>query len=315
MKTFRLFALFVLLLGWAQHGHGQQISYRKEKITVNGKLYAYLDKTGSVWARTYSLKNLQNQELAAAKATAKILPDGLEYVYYEVSFKGYPQKAEMEDSNDFGRRLALELAAIQILQNDTLNPQAIHTFLAKYPPNISRRLDAIPAPYQPEPRHNRKQNMQNAEGEEDEETDVPVKKKDRKMQTDSISSNGQATGKKLEIPVLNPVPAVTTATPGASGKTTSVPEIALSGSLILKGPEKIGRYSETRTDWNGKIRNVLIFYNSANLEVARAGFTGPEKNACQVLTSKDRKNRTLKIGPEKEPVKFLAEWLVQNNYL
>ena len=113
----------------------QDISYRRSTIYADGKPYAYLFKEGSAWAKEYSFQNLHKKELVAVKPVAKKIGDGYDFIYYEVIFKGLNLKTEMQDDDDFARRLAYEFAQFRILENDTLNPEAVNKFIEKYPAN------------------------------------------------------------------------------------------------------------------------------------------------------------------------------------
>jgi len=111
----------------------QDISYRRSTIYADGKPYAYLFKEGSAWEKEFSFQNLNKQELIAIKPVSKKIGDGYDFIYYEVIFKGLNLKTEMQDDDDFARRLAYEFAHFRILENGTLNPEAVHKFIEKYP--------------------------------------------------------------------------------------------------------------------------------------------------------------------------------------
>ena len=131
--------LFTLIL--SSKAQAPQISLRGEKILVNNHLYGYLVKNGSVWAKDFSFQSKRNEELAYAKAITKEMPNGHVYDYYEISFTGFKQKAEMDMEPDFDKRLAMEMVLYDMIKDDLLNPESVTKFLERFPPNISKRLD------------------------------------------------------------------------------------------------------------------------------------------------------------------------------
>lgn len=144
MKTNKFLAVTLLLftLILSSKAQAPQITLRGEKILVNNQLYGYLVKNGSVWAKDYSFQSRRNEELAYAKAITKEMPNGHTYDYYEISFAGYQQKAEMDLEIDFGKRLANEMVLYNMLKDDLLDPESVAKFLERFPPNISRRLES-----------------------------------------------------------------------------------------------------------------------------------------------------------------------------
>jgi len=143
MKTTSFIFCFLLLFGLILSSKAQapQISLRGEKILVNNQLYGYLVKNGSVWNKDYSFQSKRHEELAYARAVTKQMENGHVYDYYEVTFTGIPQKAEMDTDVDFGKRLANEMALYNLIKNDLLNPESVAKFLERYPPVISKRLN------------------------------------------------------------------------------------------------------------------------------------------------------------------------------
>lgn len=143
MKTNKFLAVtllfFTLIL--SSKAQAPQITLRGEKILVNNQLYGYLVKNGSVWNKDYSFQSKRNEELAYAKAITKEMPNGHVYDYYEITFTGYKQKAEMDMEEDFGKRLAMEMALYNMIKDDLLNPESVTKFLERFPPNISKRLE------------------------------------------------------------------------------------------------------------------------------------------------------------------------------
>src|SRR5437899_6288171 len=125
MKTLKKIVCIFLLSGTVAAASAQQINYRNEKIYLNNQPYGYLYKRGSVWAKDYSFQTIRDEEVATAKAINKEMANGHDYVYYEITFKGYTQKAEMDNDTDFGRRFAFELAGYNVLKNDVLNPEGV----------------------------------------------------------------------------------------------------------------------------------------------------------------------------------------------
>jgi hypothetical protein len=143
MKTFKLLLSILIFFGLVvslQAEAPPQISIRGEKILVNNQLYGYIIKNGSVWAKDYSFRSKDNVELAYVKAVTRELADGDDYDYYEITFKDFAQKAEMEMETDLGRRLAFEMTLCKIIKDGDLDPLAVEKFLARYPPRISQRL-------------------------------------------------------------------------------------------------------------------------------------------------------------------------------
>lgn len=129
-----IWVLGVLMLAFGSPvAQAQEVSYRKSTIFVGGEPYAYLLKHGSAWAREYSFQNLKKKELIAVKPITKKLADGYDYIYYEVIFKGLNVKTEMQDDDNLARHLAYDLASFRVLQNDSLNREAVQRFLEKYP--------------------------------------------------------------------------------------------------------------------------------------------------------------------------------------
>ncbi len=130
----RIGILWCLLFAlYSYSGFSQDISYRKKTIYVDGKPYGYLEKSGTVWARHYSFRNLNKKELITIKPISKKLGKDYDFIYYEVTFIGLNRKTEMQDDNDMARRLAYEFAGFNILKNNKLDPEAVELFLQKYP--------------------------------------------------------------------------------------------------------------------------------------------------------------------------------------
>lgn len=142
-KFFQLLVnpLLFLFLALSLQAQAPQISLRGEKILVNNQLYGYLIKHSSVWAKDFSIHSTRDEELIYARAVNKEMVNGHDYVYYEITFSGYKQKAEMDLEADFGRRLAFEIAGYNMIKNDLLNPESVEKFLARFPPTISKRLN------------------------------------------------------------------------------------------------------------------------------------------------------------------------------
>ena len=143
MKTPAFLFSFFLFFGLAFSGQAQtpQISIKGEKVMVNNYHYAYLVKNGSVWIKDFSFQSRKNEELVYAKAITREMPNGHVYDYYEITFTGYTQKAEMDMKPDFGKRLAFEMVLYKMVKDDLLNPESVEKFLARYPANISKRLN------------------------------------------------------------------------------------------------------------------------------------------------------------------------------
>ena len=132
MKLIWFFGCFLLALS-SFTAQAQDVTYRRSTIYVDGKPYAYLFKSGSAWAREFSFQNLKKKELISVKPVSKKIGDEYDFIYYEVIFKGLNLKTEMQDDSDLARRLAYEFAVFRILENDSLNPEAVHKFMEKYP--------------------------------------------------------------------------------------------------------------------------------------------------------------------------------------
>ncbi len=147
MKTNKLFLTFFLLFGlnFTVLAQTPQITLRGEKIAVENQLYAYLvkeaSKEGLSWIKDFSFLSRRDEQLAYAKAITKVMPNGHHYDYYEISFKGYTQTAEMDIETDFGKRLAFDMVLYNMIKNDQLNPESVTKFLERYPPTISKRLN------------------------------------------------------------------------------------------------------------------------------------------------------------------------------
>ena len=142
MKTNRFLICFLLLFGLILSSKAQAptISIRGEKVLVNNQLYGYLVKDGSVWIKDFSFQSKRNEEIAYARAVTKQMENGHVYDYYEITFKGYAQKAEMDMEPDFGKRFAFEIVLYNMLKDDITNPESVAKFLERYPPVISKRL-------------------------------------------------------------------------------------------------------------------------------------------------------------------------------
>src|SRR6476620_493571 len=132
MRLIKVLCYFFLAI-YSFQLQAQYVIYRKNTIYVDGKAYAYLYKRGSAWATEYSFQTLNNKELITITPVTKKLGEGYDYVYYEVNFIGLNLKTQMQDDNDLARRLAYELGAFHVLVNDSLDPDAVHKFLEKYP--------------------------------------------------------------------------------------------------------------------------------------------------------------------------------------
>ncbi|HSI89968.1 MAG TPA: hypothetical protein VK927_02580 [Adhaeribacter sp.] len=141
-KIFQLLLnpLLFFCLALTLQAQAPQIRLKGEKILVNNQLYGYLVKHSSAWANDYSVHSTRDEELVYAKAINKEMANGHDYMYYEITFKGYQQKAEMDLETEFGRKLAFEMAGYNMIKNDLLNPESVEKFLARFPPKISRRL-------------------------------------------------------------------------------------------------------------------------------------------------------------------------------
>ena len=132
MKLIWFFGCFLLAF-ISFTSRAQDVTYRRSTIFVDGKPYAYLFKEGSAWAKEYSFQNLNKKELITIKPVSKKIGDEYDFIYYEVNFKGLNLKTELQDDPDLARRLAYEFAVFRILENDALNPEAVHKFIEKYP--------------------------------------------------------------------------------------------------------------------------------------------------------------------------------------
>ena len=143
MKTNRYLICILLLFGLILSSKAQapNISIRGEKVLVNNQLYGYLVKNGSVWIKDFSFQSKRNEEIAYARAITKQMSNGHVYDYYEITFKGYAQKAEMDMEPDFGKRFAFEMVLYNMIKDDITNPESVAKFLERYPPVISKRLD------------------------------------------------------------------------------------------------------------------------------------------------------------------------------
>lgn len=144
MKTTQLITFVALLFGliFSSKAQAPQITLRGEKILVNNQLYGFMVKNGSVWAKDFSFQSRRNEELAYAKAITKQMPNGHVYDYYEISFTGYQQRAEMDMEEDFGKRFAMEMVLYNMLKDDLLNPESVAKYLERFPPTISKRLES-----------------------------------------------------------------------------------------------------------------------------------------------------------------------------
>lgn len=340
MKPLRFFSFLILFIGLTGSLKAQQISYRNEKVFLNNQHYGYLVKKGSVWAKDYSFQTIRNEEVASIKAINKEMANGHDYVYYEVSFKGYTQKGEMDENPDFARQLAIEMAVYNILKNDVLNPEGVDKFLARYPATISKRLDgkhikddpkasasiATPAPeVAPKPA----EVPVKVEPKPEVKTEVAIAKDSDKAAPKSeptvvvvavpvpVSAYQNAEQPKpvatpvVSAPVAASVPVV------APAKTTvpSVPGLKIAGSSILKGSKKVGRFAVNEQAVNNNLKKSYGFYNAKNLKVASATFSNQQSTACKIYTPRDKKTRTVNIANNAEALKALSGWLVQNRYL
>ena len=147
MKTNKFLICILLLFGLILSSKAQapKISIRGEKVLVNNQHYGYLVKDGSVWIKDFSFQSKRNEEIAYARAITKQMANGHVYDYYEITFKGYTQKAEMDMEEDFGKRFAFEMVLYDMLKDDVTNPESVAKFLERYPPVISKRLnDSFP---------------------------------------------------------------------------------------------------------------------------------------------------------------------------
>src|SRR5688572_22583025 len=109
MQLIRILGCLLLVIG-SFSLQAQDISYRRNTVYKEGKPYAHLYKNGSVWAKSFSFQNLNNQELIEIKPVTKTIGGDYDFVYYEVIFKGLDLKTEMQDDNDMARLLAYEFA-------------------------------------------------------------------------------------------------------------------------------------------------------------------------------------------------------------
>src|SRR5688572_23630778 len=143
MKTHKFFVCILLLFGLILSSKAQapEIQLKGQKIIVDEQVYGYLVKDGAGWLKNFSFQSRRDEELAYAKVITKVMANGHHYDYYEISFKGYQQKAEMDIEVDFDKRLAFDLVLYNIVKNDLLNRESVEKFLARYPPVISKRLN------------------------------------------------------------------------------------------------------------------------------------------------------------------------------
>jgi hypothetical protein len=339
MKAHKFLPILILFFGFTASLKAQQVNYRNEKVFLNNQLYGYLIKKGSVWAKDYSFQTTKNEEIATIKAINREMTNGHDYVYYEVAFKGYAQKGEMDLNPSFDRQLAIEMAVYSILKNDVLNPEGVEKFLVRYPAIISKRLDGKLIKNEPktsavtpavEPVAKPAEVAVKAEVKPEVKTEIaPVR------ETEKVASKNEPTVVVVAVPVpmsaysnaeakATPVPAVTAPAPvvepapvAAPAKITSplVPGLKIAGTSILKGAKKVGRFAVNEQAVNNNLKKSYGFYNVKNLKVASATFTNTESTACKIYTPKDKKTRTVNIANNGEALKALSGWLVQNRYL
>jgi hypothetical protein len=341
MKVLRFLPVLFLFFGLTASLKAQQVNYRNEKVFLNNQLYGYLIKKGSVWAKDYSFQSTKNEEIATIKAVNKEMLNGHDYVFYEVSFKGYTQKAEMDENPSFDRQLAIEMAVYNILKNDVLNPEGVDKFLARYPAVISKRLDGKLIKTEPKATASITAPTPDVISKP---IEMPVKteaKPEAKTDIQPTAEAAKATPKSeptvvvVAVPVpmsaySNPEvkasPALVEPAPAPVAKTEpvnvpaktvvpSVPGLKITGTSILKGTRKVGRFAVNEQAVNNNLKKSYGFYNVKNLKVASATFATQQSTACKIYTPKDKKTRTVNIANNAEALKALSGWLVQNRYL
>lgn len=304
MKRVGLLILAVLMLGNIV-AMAQLVNYRKEMVYIDDKPYAYLFKSGSIWAKDFNLQSLKNEDIMHAKPIMKEMDSGYDFVYYEISFKGTDKKAEIEDSKDFGERLAHELGIFEVLVNDEINLPGIQKFIAKYPNIISKKLEKS------------SDKLENTKPAEPKPEVISKEEELKKLNMD------QAVASSVNMPVLNfksPEKATAEATPvspkgPAITKIAIVPGLKINGSTILKGPKNIGKFTVSEQFVKDKPKKTYGFYNAKNIKVATVTFSDPKSGTCKIYSLKDKKTRTITTANDSQNLKVLSSWLVQNRYL
>ncbi|HSI90320.1 MAG TPA: hypothetical protein VK927_04345 [Adhaeribacter sp.] len=285
MKQLRLLPA-VLLLFFALETQAQQVAIRKDVVYADGKPYGKLVRSGSAWARDFSFKNLNDEELVSVKPVIYDLGGGHDYVYYELKIKGFETKAEMEDSESFGRILANEMVRNQVLNANALNPEGAESFLAKYPPIISARLKE-------------KEKMAERAGQ-------------------AFAGSGPEAGAEVPDAVI--------LVPGAKTESKPKPEntpppavlaegININGNNLFRNNRKIGQFKVLDQTEDDKKERIYTIFNAQNRKVATAVFPEMSGNSCTISTSKDAATHNLQISNDGRAIKGIAEWLVQHQYL
>jgi hypothetical protein len=305
MKRVGLLILFILLLG-NTISFAQLITYKKQMIYIDEKPYAYLFKKGSIWAKDFSFQSLKNEAVMEAKPILKEMDGGYEFVYYEISFKGTDKKAEIEDSKNFDLRLAHELGIFEVLVNDEINPAGILKFIAKYPNTISKKIE---------------NGSGKSETVKPSDTKPEVIAKEEELKKLSMD---QAVASSVNMPVASfkvpegkiaNLPAPVAAKTPAVTKIAMVPGLKINGSAILKGAQKLGKFTVSEQFVNDKPKRTYGFYNAKNIKIATATFTDPKTGICKIYSFKDKKTRTITTATDGQNLKVLTSWLVQNRYL
>lgn len=319
MKKVLLFlSIFFLLQGFA--AEAQQITYRKETIYLDGKPFAYLLKEGSSWAKNYTLQNLKNEELMVAKAVSKEIGDSYDYVYYQLNFKGFTQKAEMEDEKDLARRMAYEIGNLGVISGDELNPEGVQKFLDKYPPRISQRFQKPtksadkPQVKESQPDPVLKEEPKTTEIKEATAPEMPVKEESKPVLATPTAVSTVQEPTQDKAPTA-PVSTSSPATSLPSGNIAVMTSLKFSGNKIMRGKKQIGVFKVSEKAVNSKLQKTYTFHNPANSKVAVATFSDPKSTTCRMYTVKDKMSYNLPVRNDENSLKVLASWLIQNKYL
>ena len=323
MKQVKIF-IILLLACWSLQAEAQQVTYRKETIYLDGQPYAFLLKKGSSWAKDFSFQTLNNQELMTAKAVSKELGDGYDYVYYEIRFKGFSQKAEMEDENDVARRLAYDLGNFKVLANGELNLEGVEQFLAKYPDRISKKLakptpqkQTLKEPVPPADAANAVTNTGNIQKPEV-KNEVMLKAEPSKPVL-PLPGTQTSVSASQEIPKEKTTPApVATSSPATTLPAANIAIMAglkFSGNKILRGNRQVGMFKVNEKVVAGQLQKTYTFTNLQSGKVAEATFSGPRSTTCRVYTAKDKMTYDLPVRNDENALKVLSSWLLQNKYL
>lgn len=112
---------------------GQKVKIIKNEISVNKKLYCYLEKGGSMAThRTYSIQNLDKEELMFLKSYTILIKEGVYEVYFIVTISGTEETFEVARTFDFKKDFIKGLYKHNVIKNNKINEEGLKLFKREF---------------------------------------------------------------------------------------------------------------------------------------------------------------------------------------